>query len=120
MKIEVKPVFEIKPEKNSCVVAITGKEIGFDVPFIHLIFGDVGRFQHSFINEEHVETLRVFLPVIKKSEKTYIGCDRGRNRSPALALAVAEKLGYKKDAEHIREVYKFMNYDVYDFLKERL
>ena len=120
MKFEINSVDRIYPEEDSCVIAITQKEVSFSVPFLHLKFDDVGQFAPNFIEEKHVEKLRSFLPTVKKSKKVYVGCDMGRRRSPATALAVAEKLEYKKDVEYIREVYKLFNYDVYDFIKERL
>lgn len=107
------------------VIFITTRNYNYDwenIAVLHLDFLDVdAEIQRpGSINTNHLNQLKEFLPTIQKSDHIYVGCDRGIGRSPAVALFIAEYIDSTKDIQSIQDTYHFMNYTVYQYLKDHM
>ena len=104
---------EINPS-SGVVIACTASYVNYQVPTIQLDFYDTNQGQPGFIEERHMRSLWLHLPMLRQSSTIHVVCDKGRHRSVAVALFLCELFGVKNK---IRETYKFLNWDVYFWLK---
>ena len=105
------------------LILITTREYDFDfndIPVLHLRFLDVSEGQPGFITQKDVKKLHEFLQIIKEKKSVYISCDQGMNRSPAVALALAEYLNLPRDIHYIKSTFNNPNYEVFTFIKNNL
>ena len=99
---------------SGVVIACTASPVKYQVPTIQLDFYHTNEGQPGFIEDRHMRALWLHLPMLEESSTIYVVCDLGWHRSPAVAIFLCELFGVKNK---IRETYKFLNWDVYFWLK---
>jgi len=122
----IKDIIEKYPElektyKKISTIVITKQKYRYNFnPTLRLAFLDVEKGDDDFIRKIHADKLSSIMPELQKSDLIIVACDAGLSRSPAVAYAIAWQLNDEMDAIDISNNYRFLNKDVFRFLRKEM
>lgn len=89
------------------------------IPYIKIDCSDVYKDETGFITNDQIDELYKFIRKYWYIDRLIVSCDAGISRSPAVAIAISEYLGYDKASDLLRKQHPHFNEDIYVEIRNR-